>query len=306
MKILHNLDNSNIGGIQELIFNLYKHSRHQHDFWAADGTMAPIMRMMGMTLWNGNPPEDARYDVIVGHGVGGWSCDNLAAYAHSHGAKFVEVMHSVARALTQPSSADGFIAVSDLALDRNRHMPRAQRIYPMLNCLFQDWTPGTKIGRLSRLHPDKHPYELGELARHFPHQQFLIGGDGPERERLTGIPNVELAGLVRDFQAFYAQLKLYVYHAGDECCCMTVAMAQAAGVPLIVQDLPALRETTGSYATFCQSPGDFMMAVWRFLEDPSATYLQASEGRAWAYRNFNPLDVAQQWDVYLESIAKGE
>lgn len=302
MNVLHNLDNSNLGGIQELIFNLYKHSRHRHDFWSADGSMAPILRQAGMTLWSGGPPADAAYDVLVGHGVGGWSYDNGVAMARERGWKFVEVMHSNARSLTDPSGPDGFIGLSKIARDLNAHMRRATTIYVMVETRQFTHRDPVYIGRMSRLVEEKRPWEFAQLARDFPQHKFVLGGDGPERSRISTTDNLILAGTIRNFGAFFASLRLYVYPTRDECCCATVAMAQAAGVPVVCQDIPALRETTGGHATFCRNQTEFRDAIRDFLLDPEPYERKAVDARSWAWANFAETTVAGQWDDYLEAL----
>lgn len=302
MNILHNLDNSHLGGIQELIFNLYKNSRHRHDFWAADGSMAPILRAAGMTLWPGGPPPDAEYDVLVGHGVGGWSYNDGARMAHARGWKFVEVMHSICRAQTDPALVDGFIALSDLALGENRHMPKAVRIYGMVETRqFNVWQP-QYIGRLSRLVQEKRPWEFAQLARKFPGYKFILAGDGPERSRISNTDNLFLVGTVRNFAEFYGSLRVFVYPTQDECCCMAVAMAQAAGVLVICQDIPALRETTGGHALFARDQRDFEQALEQYLAYPERYDELAVRGRNWAWANFSESSVGGAWDAYLEAL----
>lgn len=306
LKVLHLLDNSNLGGIQELILRLHLYSRHRHDFRAADGSMAAELLARGMVLWDGQTPPEAycQYDVVVGHGVGGWAYDDSFGQARHFGQKTVEVMHSIARSLTEPRLADGFIALSDLALERNRHMPRAQRIYvPVETHLFPASAPpgALAIGRLSRLAEEKEAWRLVPIATHFPGQHFLIAGDGPDRERIEreAMPNLQLAGTVRDLPAFYARLKLFVFPTRDECCSAAVAQAQAAGLPVICADIPALRETTGGYAVFCRTDFDFVNAIQAYLDYPKPYERIARLGQAWAIDQFAIERTVGAWDAYL-------
>ena len=317
LKVLHLLDNSNLGGIQELILRLHLYSRHRHDFRAADGSMARELLSKGMVLWDGYTPDEAlvQYDILVGHGVGGWAYDKdfYAAKQYYHQAT-VEVMHSIARSLTDPHLADGFIALSDLALEHNKHMRRAQRIYvPVETRLFPgQGQPGAlAIGRLSRLADEKEAWRLPAIAMHFPGQAFLIAGDGPDRERIellakrASLSNLQLVGTVRDLPAFYARLKLFVFPTRDECCSAAVAQAQAAGLPVICSDIPALRETTGGYAVFCRSDFDFVNAVQSYLDFPSPFLRMARYGQAWAATQFSIERTVGAWDTYLEETVHG-
>lgn len=302
VNILHSLDSWNIGGIQELVFNLHKYSAHTHDTWGYAGTMTPIMRQAGMVHWEGGPPADAHYDVLVGHGVGGWSWNDSFRLARERGWKTVEVMHSLARAQTSPALCDGFIAISKLAAEHNQHMPNLVTIYALAETRQYNFHRPQYIGRLSRLVEEKRPWEFAQLAAKFPQEKFLLGGDGPERSRISITDNLFLPGTVRNFAEFYGSLKLFVYPTRDEACCMAVANAQAAGVPVICQDIPALRETTGGFAIFCHGPRDFEHAVADYLHHPERYAEMAVRGRNWAWANFSETTVGGAWDRYLDNL----
>lgn len=301
MRILHNLDNSNRGGIPEFIFRLFRNSRHHHEFWAADGSMAAEMRAGGMNLWDGGPPADSKYDVVIGHTVGGWSGHDLAGWAHDRGIKFVEEMHSPCSSPTPPGDCDGFITQSDLALAQNRHMPKAARIYSPIEVYSFGESHGPAIGRLSRLVDEKRPQDFVEVARHFPNEQFLMAGDGNmfESLRQQSPGNVNMVGWIRDFPEFYSRLKMFLFSTRDECCSMSLAMAQAAGLPCIVQDTPAIRETTGGHAIFCGDVPSFVSAVNQFLSNPDGYADLATAGRDWARQSFNTIPA---WDEYMEAV----
>jgi len=306
VKILHNLDNSNRGGIQSMIMRLYLWSSHRHDFWAADGSMAPEMRRAGMVLWNGGPPAEAEYDLVIGHTVGGWSCSNAADFAHDRGARFIECMHSIAASPTDPAKVDMFVTQSNLSLAQNMHMPRRRVIYPPIDvqALFEQAGPHDQIGRISRIADGKRGDAFAALAREFPQQPFIMAGDGSSLPGIAaqGIGNLELTGWLTDLPAFYSRLKLFVFPTQDECNCVSVAQAQAALIPVICQDIPALRETTGGLATFCTSHNDFVQAIARYLDDPAPFLDLAQQAQAWARRLYDyPVSVGA-WDSLCEEV----
>lgn len=309
MKVLHNLDNSHYGGIQEMILSLHKHSRHQHAFWAYDGTMAPEMRAAGMTLYPGGPDRWEDYQVLVGHGVGGWSYDGGFANALSKGLKTIEVIHSNARSQTNPELVSAFVGLSPIVDRQNQHMPNRRVIHgPVDAKSFYRRPDANQIGRLSRLVEDKNPRPFVDLAKYFPEEEFVLAGGkiaaGESEDYYNAIArqassNLKMVGYVRDFPEFYSHLKLYVYHTRDECCSMSVNMAMAAGVPVICHDIGPLRESTGGLARFCQD-GQFKDALLDFLSDPIPFEETAIRGKGWAADHCGKS--VSDWDDLVESL----
>lgn len=309
MKVLHTLDNSNRGGIQELILQLFRYSVHEHEFVAADGSMAADIRAAGMKLWDTYVTGVLDYDVVVGHTVGGWDGSGSSIFARRFGAKFVECMHSVAASPTKPEDCDGFIALSDLALQKNSHFPKATRIYGVLDASrFGVHVPDQgKIGRLSRLAGEKGVLDFVMLARTFPQLRFVCAGDGPLMGEMQARKpdNLELPGWVSDQPNFMSTLGLFVFSTRDECCCMSVAQAQAAGVPVICSDIPPLRETTGGHAVFAKDVVGMAGEIQRYLDDVHVRmeYSQrAILARSWAISQFDKSVTVPAWDAYLESL----
>lgn len=303
MKILHCLDTSNIGGIQNLILLLHLNSRHEHSFWAADGSMAPEMRSLGMLLWDGGPPK-YDYDLAFGHGVGGWSYDDTFDFLHSNGVKCVEVMHSNHVALTNPSKVDGFVSMNRITDNINSYMPNHVCIYPLIDIKGTPIHRGNKIGRLSRIVNEKRPQEFLEIAKCFPNEQFIMAGDGAMKDDLERRKpaNLEMIGMTRDFYDFYAKLKIFVFPTNDECNSTSVAMAQASGVPVVCQDIPSLRETTGGFAYYANTIGEFVERINYLLDRPDELERLSKFGSQYARHAYNTIE---QWDSYAETIVNG-
>lgn len=304
LRVLHSLDSWNLGGIQELVLKLHLYSRNEHATWGYAGTMTPYMREAGMVHWEGGPPDDQHYDVVIEHTVGGWSGHGLSGWARQRGTKIVECMHSNAYSPTPPEDLDGWIGLNHQTRQMNPLMPKATTIYGILNAADFSQHRGPAIGRLSRLASEKCPNDFLDLACSFPKQQFIMAGDGPlfEQLRAASPSNLSMVGWVRDFGDYYSKLKLFVFPTRDECCSMSLAMAQAAGLPCIVQDLRQLRETTGENAIFCNSLPDFVSQINNFLSDPGRYDEMAAAGRSWAYSHFDKSVTVTAWDAYLESL----
>lgn len=217
----------------------------------------------------------------------------------------IEIMHSNCKSPTPPALVDGFVALNQIALDLNRHMPRARRIYGLVRPeLFAIDKRGGKIGRLSRLAAEKNPLAFLGLAGRFPNEQFVLGGDGVQFDLClaTKPPNADMPGMVRDFEGFFRALKLFVFPTRDECCCMVVAMAQAAGVPVICSNIAPLCETTGGFASFAGDDYGFESLMRAFLNFPGPFQEKAAEGREWASEHFRPGVVVNQWNELFEEV----
>jgi glycosyltransferase involved in cell wall biosynthesis len=275
-------------------------SKHEHAWLSSDGSMRDEMLAAGMkclTAW----PED-KWDVFVGHGVGGWSYDGAFQLAKSKGMKTVEVMHSNHISLTMPEVCDAFVGLNQITTNINLHMPRARKIYGVI-----DWenypkqSTGKKIGRLSRLVHEKNPQSIIGLARKFPNEEFVIAGGGPLEDEIRRLApkNLEVLGMVRNMHEFYYQLKVFAFSTVDECCCMSVAMAQAAGIPVVCSKIHSLLETTGGNALFASNFDEFAGAVSWFLEEPNRAQVWGNVGRNFVKANFNSVE---KWDSLIEEL----
>jgi glycosyltransferase involved in cell wall biosynthesis len=309
MRVLHIIDVTHAGGIGEFILMFYKHSKFDHQVKAYEGGFAPEMKAAGMSHWVDAPPKEIHFDVVVGHTAGGWSYDDTFAWAKERwGSKTVECMHSIHASPTNPAVVDGFISMSRQGLALNQHMPKAVCIHTMSNWVRRNHTYDVRlpVGRLSRVVPEKMPHVFAQVAAMMPSLKFLLGGDGTMLQQLKDlrIPNLEFAGWVRDFQSFYDRLGLFVFPTKDESCPMSLAMALNAGIPAIVQDTPALRETTNGLATFCNSASDFVDAIDGFYINPAPFMRLAEDAHDYAMNEFGVDQVCRRWEKYLEAVCE--
>lgn len=306
--VVHCLDQLGIGGIQEMGFNLFKRSRHLHAWWvvARGGTFEPEMERAGMPILT--DPSGLDVDVLVGHTVGGWSYDEKFTWARSYGVKTVEVMHSNANSPTNPSLVDAFIGVSETAAKMGiANWFKSACIYPPIIAEFKPRRRERPrvVGRLSRLAPEKSPVVFAEVAARFPRLHFVLAGDGPERGRIeaANLPNLQTPGWVRDFPAFYFHTDLFLFPTRDECNCVSVAMAQLAGAPVICQDTPALRETTGGNAYFVRGGvNEFSDALLFALNNWGHFLGLAEAGRAWSESRYGLKETIGKWDDLVDGL----
>jgi glycosyltransferase involved in cell wall biosynthesis len=308
MHIIHYINVWSIGGIQELIFNLFKYDeKNVHSGIGNIGNFSPIMAKSGFIRYD-DVPLNTPIDAVVGHTVGGWSNDGLFKWARSRGAKTVECMHSVAHSPTSPNLVDGFIGMSKLATEANPQMGNRTTIYGIANgTVYRShhlprWG---KIGRLSRVVKEKAPEVFCRASTLMLDEPFVLGGEGemlPFLKSNFQNSNLEFRGLIRDFQDFYDGLQLCLFPTRDECCCMSVAMAQMAGVPCVVQDIPALRETTGGFASFANGAEDFVEKAKDLLSNLWTYDHLSKNGATWATDHFSHLLVTNKWSEYVHSL----
>lgn len=311
MNCIHTLDVWSIGGIQELVLNIHRFSKHRHDAWGHPSTHTPYMEAVGIVTWPGGPPkemlESGYYSVCISHTVGGWSHKDVFTWAKQHNMGTIEVMHSNHLSPTPPELVDHFVGLSPTACAMNPQMKNRSVIYSVVDvpALLKHSETGnrTGIGKLCRLVHEKCPLDFVEIARHFPNEQFVLAGDGPLMGEVASRrpPNLELPGFVRDFPDFYSSLKLFVAPTRDECNSTAVAMAMSAGVPLIYQNITA-KEATGGHAVYANNVSEFVQLVGAFLENPMPFHDNSLNGKRWALDHFDVPVTVGAWDALCEGL----
>lgn len=139
----------------------------------------------------------------------------------------------------------------------------------------------------------------------------LIVGDGVDRERLENLAReyeiedrVIFAGKQPSTEVWrwYAALDVMVIPRRDEEVCRTVTpikglAAQALGVPLVVSDLPALREITGEKAFYAR-PDDVDDLLKQIRKGLEATDQHLGEAREWARTRTWKANAAKYMNIY--------
>jgi len=173
------------------------------------------------------------------------------------------------------------------------------------------------IGTASRLVPGKGICDLvsvaPDLLREYPETQFLIAGEGPEKQnfeelvRKLGISrNVTFLGFQSDMKKFYGAIDIFVLPSHNEGLPMTILEAMAGGRTVVatrVGGIPqVVRESTG----ILYAPGkeqELKVALQRLLRDSKLRGLLAREGRQFIARNHSASMMADQYmQLYLNRI----
>lgn len=140
------------------------------------------------------------------------------------------------------------------------------------------------IGTVARLIPEKGIADLlraaALLRKILPQAKFIVVGDGPMRARLEqysaalGLePYVQFLGYRSDVPILMASWDLFVLPSLSEGLSLSVLEAMAAGLPLVVSDLPSMREVViQGKSGFCSQPRDISglaAAIIQIAKDPA-------------------------------------
>jgi len=142
-----------------------------------------------------------------------------------------------------------------------------------------------------------------------------VYGEGPQRDELERLAaelgaghRVRFQGAVRDVQAAYGSMDVFVMPSARESSSNALIEAQAAGVPVIVTDVGGLPELVdGGRAGVMVPAGDArgMSAAIRYLvRSPHFAGQLGQAGRGRALTKHDPQLVAEQWAALLRSVAR--
>ena len=88
-----------------------------------------------------------------------------------------------------------------------------------------------------------------DVLRQTDRIQFLLAGDGPEKERITSLireyqlePAFRMTGFVDDMESFYSRLNLYINTSFHEGLPMGILEAMSYGIPVIAPKCGGLPE----------------------------------------------------------------
>ncbi|WP_139139252.1 glycosyltransferase family 4 protein [Sphingobium phenoxybenzoativorans] len=155
-----------------------------------------------------------------------------------------------------------------------------------------------RIGSLGRLHPNK-GYDilvaaLAIVSRDAPdvagRLQVVIGGEGAERDRLTGlasqygVTNLLLAGYQASPRNFLAGLDGYIQPSRAEGLCIAAHEAMQAGLPVIVSDVGEMPHSVLPGETGLIVPPEdaqaLAKAIIALVRDPARAGSMGASGRA--------------------------
>jgi glycosyltransferase involved in cell wall biosynthesis len=174
------------------------------------------------------------------------------------------------------------------------------------------------LGYAGRLAPSKRPEDLialaARLAKAHPDLQLLIAGEGSSREqcerlaRRSSPDNVTFLGFVSDMPAFFAACDAIVLTSQSEGCSTTILEAMASRKPVVVSDIPALRELVTDGENGLVYPlGDvdaLTSAVCRLVECPALCRVLGRRGHERAAQFTVPVAAARLSAVLRDVAAR--
>jgi glycosyltransferase involved in cell wall biosynthesis len=138
---------------------------------------------------------------------------------------------------------------------------------------------------VARLSPEKGIDILLENARKLPKVQFIIAGDGPERENLekNSSQNVTFLGFVKDIPNLLAQADILCVPSRSEGLGLAALEAMAAGVPVVASRVGGLPEVIRDGETGLLVPPEdseaLHLALKTLLDDPERRKSMGAAGR---------------------------
>jgi glycosyltransferase involved in cell wall biosynthesis len=165
------------------------------------------------------------------------------------------------------------------------------------------------VGYLGRFSTEKGPDLLLDawavLAPDFPEWALRIAGDGPLCNVITAraatLPRVEVGPPVTDPGAFWAGVGVGVLPSRTEGLPMSLAEAQASGIPCVATDC------SSGVRVLCQGllvpPGDVATGLASLMRDPELRRELGRRGRA-AMERYRLEGILVRWEGLLASLSR--
>lgn len=216
------------------------------------------------------------------------------------------------RILDSYSDVHAFLALTDgdahafekCGLNNVRSMPNPLAMWPA-----EVKAASNVVGYLGRLSPEKGPDLLLDawvsLAHDFPDWSLRIAGDGPLREEITqrgaSMPRVEVLPAVSDPVDFWSGIGVGAFPSRTEGLPMSLAEAQASGVPCVAVDC-----STG-VRVLCSgilvAPGSLADGLASLLGDAQLRREIGARGRA-AMEQYRLEIILDHWERLFASLAR--
>lgn len=232
--------------------------------------------------------------------------------------RIVAVSAGVQRELVESGVKASMIATICNGIDLAAYSPKSKTGSRRKSASQQK--PGVLVGTVARLHSSKALDVFLDAARLVlaaePSARFVIGGTGPEEERLKAKvrdlrmePYVKMPGFVADVPEFLSKLDIYVLSSDHEGIGLAVLEAMAAGLPVVataVGGVPeAVLDGVNGILIPPRQPKALAHAIVRLVVDPDMARTMGIAGRARAEELFDARVMAEKTvNVYRRLAAR--
>ncbi|MDK3019008.1 glycosyltransferase family 4 protein [Pseudodonghicola flavimaris] len=208
-----------------------------------------------------------------------------------------------------------YLTANDL-ITLDRHRPAGQRLVHLPPFLPADGLPAASgcdgpmlSAGMMRAGDKLSSYRIiAETLAHLPGDWRLeIAGDGPARAEVAALMarfgnRVRFLGLLdrTALTAAYARAGLFFWPGVNEAFGMVYLEAQAAGLPVVAQDRPGVRDVLlpGDYPTPEAGPEALARTLSRLLDDPALRRARGAEARAMiAATHLRPAATDRFWSA---------
>lgn len=171
------------------------------------------------------------------------------------------------------------------------------------------------VGALGRLAYEKNFLLLPALAEHFPQVHFIVGGSGPQHDRLVRLvekkrvgQNFHIAGAVSDRVRFFRAIDVFILPSLFEGLPMTLLEAMASGVPVLASRLDDIALTVREEKEgLLAEPGnemDFRRQLTRLTAQPIFRHELAAAALKKVRSDFSACQTARQiTELYRHELA---
>jgi len=168
------------------------------------------------------------------------------------------------------------------------------------------------VGFVGRLVPEKGVEDLISAARlvrnEIPRAIFLIGGEGPDRERLerlaAGEPNIRFLGRVGEIERFYAALDVFVLPSLWEGLPLVVLEAMASATPVVATDVggtaEAVRNGECGFIVPARSWRPLAEAIVKLLRSSTLRKEMGTRGREVVSREYECARMVEEFSRLYE------
>ncbi len=163
---------------------------------------------------------------------------------------------------------------------------------------------------VSRLSPEKGIDILLEVAHKLPDVQFIIAGDGPERENLEkkSNSNVAFLGFVKDVPDLLSQADVLCVPSRSEGLGLSALEAMASGVPVVASRVGGLPEVILDGETGLlvppEDPEALRVALKTLLDDPKLRKAMGEAGKNRARAMFDAKTMQKKTRAVWEEAAR--